>query len=183
MKAYDDDLTTIININQQSHVETLRKVDSCCVDLDLQIRADKCVTYSFNGHKVDKRSEISLSSGDTQNISTSGTKVLGRYIVASAKQTSAISSTTVRSKFESALPYVPSDQDLYVVNTSSGFISITWPRHFISTSLSTQHRQHQSNKWKQWQQKRSKNGLNYLGTPPRLSYTTQKFLMFLKHKI
>ena len=102
VKAYTDDLA-IINIDQQSHMETLRKVDSCCLDLDLQIRADKCVTYSFNGHKVDKRFKISLSSGDTQNISTSGTKFLGRYIAASAKQTSAISSTTVRSKFESAL--------------------------------------------------------------------------------
>ena len=47
----------------------------------------------------------------------------------------------------SNLHSVPSDQNLYMVNTSFGFISIIWPCHSISISLSTQHRQPQSNKW------------------------------------
>ena len=99
VKGYADDL----NIDQQSHKETLAKVDSCCSDLDLQIRADKCVTLSFDGNKIDKRFKVNVASGDTQSISTTGTKFLGRYIAASTRQTSALSSTTLRSRFESSL--------------------------------------------------------------------------------
>ena len=48
MKGYTDNLT-IINIDQQSHKKTLPKVDSCCSDFDLQIRADiKCVPKTQN---------------------------------------------------------------------------------------------------------------------------------------
>ena len=102
VKGYADDLT-IINIDQQSHKETLAKVDSCCSDLDLQVRADKCVTLSFDGNKIDKRFKVNVASGDTQSISTTGTKFLGCYIAASTRQTSALSSTTLRSRFESSL--------------------------------------------------------------------------------
>ena len=42
VKVYADD-PTVINIDQ---------LDSCCLDLDLQIRADKCVTLSFKGQKI-----------------------------------------------------------------------------------------------------------------------------------
>jgi len=102
VKGYADDLT-IINIDQQSHRETLERVDGCCLDLDLQIRADKCVTLSFDGHKMDKHFNVTVTSGETQNISTTGMKFLGRYIGASSRQTTALSSTTLRSKFESSL--------------------------------------------------------------------------------
>ena len=53
VKAFADDLT-IISANMSVHQQVLSKIDSCCLDLDLHLRPDKCITLSFTGKRFDK---------------------------------------------------------------------------------------------------------------------------------
>lgn len=51
VKGYANNLT-IISIDQQSYKDTLKGITS--LNLDIQVQTDKCITISFNGHKMKK---------------------------------------------------------------------------------------------------------------------------------
>ena len=44
------------------------RVDSCCIDLDLELHPDKCVTFSYNGREMVQDAKIIVSKGSTRNI-------------------------------------------------------------------------------------------------------------------
>ena len=58
----------------------LSEADMKCMDLDLKIRPDKCVSFLFSGSKSDKLFQVPLKNGFTINICINDTKCLGSLI-------------------------------------------------------------------------------------------------------
>ena len=102
VKAFADDLT-IINIDQQVHKQALSEIDKKCADLDLHIRPDKCITFSFNGSKEDKAFTVSLQEGATRNISKDGAKFLGKILMGTPSSSCTKSSITLLTRFRCSL--------------------------------------------------------------------------------
>ena len=101
MKAFADDLT-IISSKLNDHQTALLQIDSCCSDLDLHLKPDKCITLSFSGKKFDSRAVVKLKQGLTINASQQPAKLLGRFI-STNRSSSSRPSTTLCSKFKAAL--------------------------------------------------------------------------------
>ena len=102
VKGFADDLT-IISANKNKHSSELMRLDECASELDLEIRADKCYSFSIVGYKKDKTYCVPLRSGTTKPISAVGTKFLGRYIADTNKSTFTSASSSLLSKFNAFL--------------------------------------------------------------------------------
>ena len=61
VKAFADDLS-LIHSSPSVHQQELSAIDSHCLDLDLVIRPDKCVSFVFDGSSMKSSSSFSLSS-------------------------------------------------------------------------------------------------------------------------
>ena len=77
--GYADD-TTLLSASPEDHQTALRQVDSKCSDLGLEIRPDKCVSYVFDGQKLNSRTTFEVHHGSTRNITSAPTKFLGQTI-------------------------------------------------------------------------------------------------------
>ena len=82
VKGFADDLT-VFSSSKEEHESTLSDVDSKCKDLDLTIRADKCVSMVFDGNEVKKKATFRVGDGVTRNITDGATKFLGSVLAAS----------------------------------------------------------------------------------------------------
>ena len=79
VKAFADDLS-LIHSSPSVHQQELSATDSHCLDLDLVIRPDKCVSFVFDGSSMKSSSSFSLSSGQSIPIHVKPTKILGQTI-------------------------------------------------------------------------------------------------------
>ena len=79
VKAFADDLS-LIHSSPSVHQQELSAIDSHCLDLDLVIRPDKCVSFVFDGSSMKSSSSFSLSSGQSIPIHVKPTKILGQTI-------------------------------------------------------------------------------------------------------
>ena len=86
VKGFADDLT-VFSSSKEEHESTLSDVDSKCKDLDLTIRADKCVSMVFDGNEVKKKATFRVGDGVTRNITDGATKFLGSVLAASQQGT------------------------------------------------------------------------------------------------
>ena len=102
VKGFADDLT-IINSSKHAHKQALSEIDTKCLDLDLHIRPDKCVSFSFNSSKVDRSFTVPLESGNTSNISDRGVRFLGRILMGTSNLTCSNSSNTLITTFRTSL--------------------------------------------------------------------------------
>ena len=101
-KAFADDLT-VLSQRLCEHQEALMKIDSCCTDLDLELRPDKCVTISYNGTEMVQDATIKLSKGSTRNITSGSTKFLGHLLGESLQVSRHAGSEKIRKKVKEAL--------------------------------------------------------------------------------
>ena len=98
MKAFADDLT-LLSADKDKHRTGLAKLDECALDLDLELRADKCYSLSIVCLKCVKDYTVELRSGHTKALSSEGTKFLGSYVTNSQKSTVALASSTLLQRF------------------------------------------------------------------------------------
>ena len=84
--GYVDD-TTLLSALAENHQTAMRQVDSKCSDLGLEIRPDKCVSYVFDGQKLNSRTTFEVHHGSTRNITSAPTKFLGQTIGANPTNT------------------------------------------------------------------------------------------------
>ena len=73
VKGFADDLT-VFSSSKEEHESTLSDVDSKCKDLDLTIRADKCVSMVFDGNE--EKATFRVGDGVTRNITDGATTFL-----------------------------------------------------------------------------------------------------------
>ena len=104
LKAFADDLT-IISIDKDKHRDALQHLDFCALDLDLEIRADKCYSLLISSGKCTRGYNVALHSGHTQDLSSSsvGTKFLGRVVAGTERLTKSLASSNLSRKFNSSL--------------------------------------------------------------------------------
>ena len=86
-KAFADDLT-LISKDIREHQHILTQLDKSCADLDLHLKAQKCISYVFDGKDVQRDKVFQLAAGKTTNLSTKPTKFLGKIIGHSVMTTS-----------------------------------------------------------------------------------------------
>ena len=79
IKGFADDLT-VLSTTFCDHWLALEKIESCCSDLDLEFRPDKCVTFCYNLREMVKEAKASLSEGNTRNIAPNPVKFLGCFL-------------------------------------------------------------------------------------------------------
>ena len=72
MKAFADDVT-VLSKKLGDHHEALAEIESCCSDLDPELRPDECVTISYNGKQMVRDAKVKLNKGSTCCI-TSGSR-------------------------------------------------------------------------------------------------------------
>ena len=84
------------------HQQVLSKIDSCCLDLDLHLRPDKCITLSFTDKRFDKKAHVDLLNGSTSNISNQPAKFLGKYI-GSSRSSSLLPAKSLLNNFKASL--------------------------------------------------------------------------------
>ena len=101
IKAFADDLT-LINSSPSVHQQELSIIDSHCMDLDLEIRPDKCVSFVFDGSSM-KLSPFLLSAGSTTPIQIKPTKILGQMLGKDTKTTRSAAFSKLEARFSTAL--------------------------------------------------------------------------------
>ena len=84
--GYADD-TTLLSTSPKDHQSALKDIDHKCSDLGLEIRPDKCISYVFDGKKVNNRTTFKVHQGSTRNITSAPTKFLGQVIGATPTNT------------------------------------------------------------------------------------------------
>ena len=94
VKVFADDLT-FISSDKDQHRTGLSKLDKHAFDLDLELRADKCVSMSIIGQKQVKKYTVTLLSGETKAISSEGTKFLVKFIGDPWKSTKVLASLSL----------------------------------------------------------------------------------------
>ena len=92
--GYADD-TTLLSTSPEDHQSALNDIDCKCSDLGLEIRPYKCVSYVFDGRKVNNRTTFKLHQGSTFNITSAPTKFLGQIIGATPTNTKLHSSKKI----------------------------------------------------------------------------------------
>ena len=102
VKAFADDLT-IITSNYSDHKKTLCSIDSHCLEVDLMLRPEKCITMSYTGSQFDTKASVHLSGGSTVNIIKKPAKMLGRLIKQSNRSTCSQASQQLLSHFKVCL--------------------------------------------------------------------------------
>ena len=102
VKGFSDDIT-VISKSSKDHSETLFKISRACSDLDLVLKPPKCVSYVYNGKKIVKDATFQIGSGQTRNISTGPTKILGHILGATSKATTHESGKKLVQEFERKL--------------------------------------------------------------------------------
>ena len=100
--AYADD-TTILSASPSAHQQALTQVNSKCLDLGLEIRPDKCVSFVFDGKKANKKKVFTIHQGSTRNISSAPTKFLGKTIGANPTITKTHAGKRITEKLYSTL--------------------------------------------------------------------------------
>ncbi len=78
--GYADD-TTLLSASPEDHQTALRQVDSKCSDLGLEIRPDKCVSYDFDGRKMNSHSQT-IGANPTNTKLHAGKKLTERVYTA-----------------------------------------------------------------------------------------------------
>jgi len=73
VKGFADDIT-IISKTPKDPSDALHQISSACIDLDLVLKPPKCVSFVFDGKKIDKNATFDVSTGQTRNISKGPTK-------------------------------------------------------------------------------------------------------------
>ena len=99
---------TLLSDDKDKHCIGLAKLDECDLDLDLELRADKCYSLSIVGQKCVKDYTVELRSRHTKALSSEGTKFLGSYVTNSRKSTVALTSSTLLQRFNNSLKILDS---------------------------------------------------------------------------
>ena len=82
VKGYADDLT-VISSNIEHHRLSLNIISQRA---DLTLKPEKCISITFDGEKIDKKSTIPIGNDFTRNIAESPWNVLGHLIADSPSQ-------------------------------------------------------------------------------------------------
>ena len=85
VKGFADDIT-IISKSPKDHSDALHQISSACSDLNLVLKPPKCVSFVFDGKKIDKNATFDVGTGQTRNIPKGPTKILGHILGACIKQ-------------------------------------------------------------------------------------------------
>ena len=101
-KAFADDLT-IISSSIHSHQAVLDITTQRCMEIDLQIRPDKCTSILFDGKKLLTNSSMPLPCGKTRDIRSAPTKFLGGFIAHNRKTARLAASDHLSTTITSAL--------------------------------------------------------------------------------
>ena len=75
MKGFADDIT-IISSTKDDHNEAIQEISHACEDLNLKLNPPKCISFVFDGKKVDKQAAFQVNSEMMRNISSGHTKFL-----------------------------------------------------------------------------------------------------------
>ena len=126
-KAFADDLT-VLSRNFKDHQIALRQVDSCCSDLGLALRPDKCVTLCFDGKKILRDARVQLSEGSTRNIASGATRFLGRTIDETMQSSCKESAERIRKKITGALKKIDE-------RPIRGEYKVWIYKHYVATSV------------------------------------------------
>ena len=102
VKGFADDLT-VISRSLSSHQNLLETTVTKCIDLDLYLRLDKCVSILYNRKKLLDNSSVQLPLGRTSSIPTALTKFLGGYIGHSCSVTTKSASSRLLKTASNAL--------------------------------------------------------------------------------
>ena len=78
-------------------------MESCCSDLDLELRPDKCVTISYNGKQIVRDAKVKLLTGSTRSITSGSTKFLGHLLGESLQASRQAASEKIRKRVLNAL--------------------------------------------------------------------------------
>ena len=79
VKGFAND-STVISSSKEEHKQALQAVSQFCSDLALTLKPPKCVSYVFDGQRVDKKTTFDLGGGKTRNIATGPTRFLGQTL-------------------------------------------------------------------------------------------------------
>jgi hypothetical protein len=134
VKAYADDLT-LISTTRPDHQAALHSIDNSCIDLGLEIRPDKCVSFCYDGEKPLPCTTFTLNARSTRNISSGPTKFLGETIGLTPTLTKRFASKKLTKKY--TIPSQPSTPDQSKGNSKYGSTNPTWYHQSSSTLQST----------------------------------------------
>ncbi len=127
LKAFADYLA-LISSDKEEHHTALKQLDDHALDLDLELRADKCYSLSIVSRKCVTDYTITLRSGH-KALSSAGTKFLGSFVADTWKSTLSGASSALVQSFNS----LPETLDLVSVGSISyGFTNTTLPHHLTS---------------------------------------------------
>ena len=101
MIGYADDVT-LISDDIAVHTSVLQVIDKRAADLDLFFKPAECVSYLFDGLKLNHQG-IPLSNGVTKSITEGSTKFLGKLINVSLSSTKRTASKQMVSRLSSLL--------------------------------------------------------------------------------
>ncbi len=76
VKEFVVDLT-IISASSSDHSEALKTISRSCNNLDLSLKPSKCISFVYDGKKMNKSATFIVSSGFTRYITSGPTNFLG----------------------------------------------------------------------------------------------------------
>ena len=80
VKRFVDDVT-IISSTSEDHGKALQEMSNSCHDLDMTLKPTKCISFVFDGEKMNKLATFKIATGVTRNISSGPIKFLGHLEV------------------------------------------------------------------------------------------------------